>query len=96
MVRYNNSRRFETIGELKLKLFGELKIVVFLAKLVCFIYLCGQWYIYLSTLVLLNVLMETFSCVYSEIVFTIISFIQKLIKWGDWNKSGDGKFFKNL
>ena len=40
-------------------------------------------------MVLLNTLLETFSCVYSEIMFPIISFSKKLIKLG-WNKSGGG------
>ena len=42
-------------------------------------------------------LLETFSCVYTEIMSNIISFFQKLIKGGGgWNKSGGvGKFFKN-
>ena len=44
---------------------------------------------------MLNALLETFSCVYSETMLTIISFFQKLIK-GGWNKSGGlGKFFKD-
>ena len=33
-------------------------------------------------MVLLNALLETFSCVYSETMLTIISFFQKLIKGG--------------
>ena len=36
----------------------------------------------------MNALLATLSCVYSEIMFTIISFFQKLIKGGGWNKSG--------
>ena len=46
---------------------------------------------------MLNALLETFSCVNSETMLTIISFFQKLIKGGGgWNKSeGVGKFFKN-
>ena len=47
-------------------------------------------------LVLLNALLETFSCVYSEIMSSIISFFQKLIK-GGWNKSEGGwKTFQKL
>ena len=33
---------------------------------------------------MLNALLETFSCVYSETMLTIISFFQKLIKGGGW------------
>ena len=45
---------------------------------------------------MLNAILETSSCVYSETMLTIISFSQKLIKGGGWNKSeGVGKFFKN-
>ena len=44
----------------------------------------------LRTLVLSNALLETLSCVYSEIMFAINSFSQKLIK-GGWNKSGGGE-----
>ena len=40
-------------------------------------------------MVLLNVLLETFPCIYSKIMFTIISFFEKLIN-GGWNKSGGG------
>ena len=40
-------------------------------------------------MVLLNALFETFSCVYSEIMLSIVSFFQNLIK-GGWNKSGGG------
>ena len=47
-------------------------------------------YIYLRTLVLLNALLETFSCVYSDIMFTIILYFQ--IKAGG---GGVGKFFEN-
>ena len=42
--------------------------------------------------------LETFSCVYSEIMFNIISFFQKLIKGGVGIKArggGVGKLFKN-
>ena len=45
-------------------------------------------------LVLLNALFETFSCVYSEIMLTIISFFQKLIKGGVGIRVGVGKFSK--
>ena len=38
---------------------------------------------------------ETFSCVYTEIMSNIISFFQKLIK-GGWNKSGGWKIFQKL
>ena len=49
-------------------------------------------------MVLLNALLETSSCVYSEIMFTAISFFQKLIKGGGWNKGGPGgwKIFLKL
>ena len=44
---------------------------------------------------MLNALLETFSCVYSETMLTIISFFQKLIK--GWNKSEGGwKVFQKL
>ena len=47
-------------------------------------------------LVLSNALLGTF-CVYSEIMFTIISFFQKLMKVGGIKAGGaDGKFFKKL
>ena len=40
---------------------------------------------------MLNALLETFSCVYSETMLTIISFFQKLIRGGGgWKKSGGG------
>ena len=38
---------------------------------------------------MLNALLETFSCVYSEIMSNIISNFQKSIK-GGWNKNGGG------
>ena len=38
---------------------------------------------------------KTFSCVYSEIMFTIISLFQKLIK-GVWNKSGGLENFPKI
>ena len=44
----------------------------------------------------MNALLETFSCVYSEIMFTIISFFQKLIKGGGLNKSGGLENFSNI
>ena len=37
---------------------------------------------------MLNALLETFSCIYSETMLTIISLFQKLINGGGWNKSG--------
>ena len=43
-----------------------------------------------------SALLET-SCVYSEIMFTMISFFQKLIKGGGgWNKSGGLESFQKL
>ena len=47
-------------------------------------------------LFLLNALLVTLSCVYSEIMFTIISFCQKLMKGGVGIRAGGGvgKFFK--
>ena len=54
-------------------------------------------YVYFWTLVRLNALLGTFSCVYSEIMFTIISFFQKLIKWGGgWSKNGGLENFSKL
>ena len=45
---------------------------------------------------MLNALLGTFSCVYSETMLTIISFFQKLIKGGVGIRAGGvGKFFKN-
>ena len=41
-------------------------------------------------MVLLNALLEASSCVYSKITFNIISFLQKQIKVGGGNKSGEG------
>ena len=38
---------------------------------------------------LLNVLLQTPSCVFSEIVFLSFYFPKKMIK-GGWNKSGEG------
>ena len=44
---------------------------------------------------MLNALLETFSCVYSETMLTIISFFQKLIKGGFGIRAGGvGKFSK--
>ena len=43
---------------------------------------------------LLNALLETFSCIYSEIMFSIISFFQKLIKGGGI-RAGVGTIFQN-
>ena len=43
----------------------------------------------------MNALLATVSCVYSEIMFTIISFFQKLIK-GGWNKSGGLENFSKI
>ena len=48
---------------------------------------------------MLNALLETFSCVYSETMLTIISFFQKFIKGGGLenfskiNKRGGGRLF---
>ena len=39
---------------------------------------------------MLNAVLEIFSCVYSEIMFTIISFFQKLIKGGGVEKEREG------
>ena len=39
---------------------------------------------------MLNALLETFSCVYSETMLTIISFFQKLIKGGVGIRVGGG------
>ena len=39
---------------------------------------------------MLNALLETFSCVYSETMLTIISFFQKLIKGGGVGKRAGG------
>ena len=44
---------------------------------------------------MLNALLETFSCVYSETMLTIISFFQKLIK-GGWNKGGGLENFSKI
>ena len=44
---------------------------------------------------MLNALLETFSCVHSETMLTIISFFQKLIK-GGWNKSGGLENFSKI
>ena len=46
---------------------------------------------------MLNALLETFSCVYSETMLTKISFFQKLIKGGVGIRAGGGvgKFFRN-
>ena len=41
-------------------------------------------------LVLLNALLETVSCVYSEIMSNFISFFQKLIKGGVGIRAGEG------
>ena len=38
----------------------------------------------------------TFSGVYSEIMFTIISLLQKLIKKGGWNKRGGLENFSKI
>ena len=80
------------------RLLGEIEYSRFLSEHVSFIYLCEQWcywYIYFWTLVLLNALFETFSGVYSEIMLTIISFFQKLIKEGVGIRArGVGKFSK--
>ena len=46
---------------------------------------------------MLNALLETFSCIYSEIMFTIISIFQKLIKGEVGIRVGGGwKIFQNL
>ena len=39
---------------------------------------------------LLNAFIETFSCVYSEILFTTISFFQKINKRGVGKRAGGG------
>ena len=39
---------------------------------------------------MLTALLETFSCVYSETMLTMISFFQKLIKWGVGIRGGGG------
>ena len=46
---------------------------------------------------MLNALLETFSCVYSETMLTIISFFQKSIKGGGVGirAGGVGKLLKN-
>ena len=45
---------------------------------------------------MLNALLETFSCVYSETMLTIISFFQKLIKGGVGIRAGGWKIFQKL
>ena len=45
---------------------------------------------------MLNALLETFSCVYSEIMSNIISFFQKLIKGGVGIRAGGWKIFQKL
>ena len=44
----------------------------------------------------MNALLETFSCVYSEIMSNIISFFQKLIKGGIGIRAGGWKIFQKL
>ena len=46
--------------------------------------------------VLLNALFETFSCVYSEIMLTTISFFQKLIKRGAGIRAGGLENFSKI
>ena len=45
---------------------------------------------------MLNALLETFSCVYSEIMSNIISFFQILIKGGVGIRAGGWKIFQKL
>ena len=45
---------------------------------------------------MLNALLGTFSCVYSEIMSNIISFFQILIKWGVGIRAGGWKIFQKL
>ena len=45
---------------------------------------------------MLNALLETFSCDYSETMLTIISFFQKLIKGGVGIRVGGWKIFQKL
>ena len=95
MVRYNNNWGVGIIGGC----LEKQKIALFLGKQVSVIYLCEQccyWYIYFRTLVLLNALLETFSCVYSEIMSNIISNFQKLIKGGVERRAGGWKIFQKL
>ena len=47
-------------------------------------------------MVQLNALLETFSCVYTEIMSNIISFFQKLIKGGVGIRAGGWKIFQKL
>ena len=69
-------------------MFGETENGVFLAKHISFTYS--------YELMLLIMHFLGLSCVYSEILFTIISFFQKLIK-GDRNKSrGVENFSKSI
>ena len=45
---------------------------------------------------MLNALLETFSCVYSETMLTIISFFQKLIKEGVGIRAGGLENFSKI
>ena len=45
---------------------------------------------------MLNAILETFSCVYSETIFTIISFFQKLIKGGVGIRAGGLENFSKI
>ena len=45
---------------------------------------------------MLNALLETFSCVYSETMLTIISFFQKLIKGGVGIRAGGLENFSKI
>ena len=80
MIRYNNNRVVRAIGGGCLE---NLKIIIFLAKHVSFTYLYELLLIHFHmNSGSIECTFVTFSCVYSGIMFTIISFFQKLIKGG--------------
>ena len=63
-------------------MFGEIENSRFFSLTRIFYTFIWTVIIYLRTLVVLNAILETFPCVYSEMIFTIASFFPKILTKG--------------